>query len=182
MVNNWHVGNPAAKTNVGSVVELSKICPPRTGDDDLISRQTELLRDRLGSALRIVDQLTDTPVGRVSNQPVGEKEVRTLLKLRRKRDRFFGGDLFADPAWDILLELYAAELGQYRISVGSLCDGAAVPATTALRWITLLEKRGLIARRADPSDARRLFVSLSPNALETMNAYFRTVSVGATLI
>lgn len=147
-----------------------------------VARQTELLREQLGTALRIVDELVDTPVARLSDQPVSEKEIRVLLRLRRNRDRFFEGDLFADPAWDILLELYAAALGQFRVSVGSLCVGAAVPATTALRWINHLEEKGMIVRRSDPTDGRRQFLMLSKEASEAMSAYFRTVPGGAALI
>jgi DNA-binding MarR family transcriptional regulator len=164
------------------VVELTRICPSRPGADDLISRQTELLREQLGSALRIVDQLVETPVVRLSEQPISEMEVRALLKLRRNRDHFFGEDLFADPAWDILLELYAASLGQFRVSVTSLCAGAAVPATTALRWISHLEQKGMINRKADPTDGRRHFLMLSNQAIEAMNGYFRTLPPGASLI
>jgi hypothetical protein len=43
------------------------------------------------------------------------------------REQFFGPDLFADPAWDILLDLYAARLEQQRVAVSSLCIAAAVP-------------------------------------------------------
>jgi DNA-binding MarR family transcriptional regulator len=81
-----------------------------------------------------------------------------------------------------LLELYAAALGQYRVSVTSLCTAAAVPGTTALRWIKNLEDSGLIVRRADPMDGRRQFLMLSEQALGTMNAYFRTVPADASLI
>ena len=147
-----------------------------------MSRQMETLRDRLGSAMRIADELTGSPVAPVSGQPVTEQHVRTILKLRRNRDRFFGNDLFADPAWDILLELYAAALAQYRVSVSNLCIAAAVPGTTALRWIKQLEDAGMIVRRADPTDGRRHFLMLSDRALGTMNAYFRTVPADASLI
>lgn len=163
-------------------MELSKICPSRTDADESISRQTELLRKQLGSALRIVDQLVEAPVVRTSEQPISDKEVRAILRLRRNRDRFFEGDLFADPAWDILLELYAAALGQFRVTVSNLCAGAAVPATTALRWINQLEKKGMIVRRSDPIDGRRHFLMLSEKALEAMGAFFRTVPTGARLI
>lgn len=163
-------------------MELSKICPTGTDAGESIVRQTELLREQLGSALRIVDELVESPVARLSDQPVSEKEVRALLRLRRSRDRFFAGDLFADPAWDILLELYAAALGQFRVSVSSLCVGAAVPATTALRWINHLEEKGMIMRRPDPTDGRRHFLILSKDATEAMNALFRTVPAGAQII
>lgn len=163
------------------VVELSKILPPANGGKPN-AHQTELLREQLGSALKIVDQMTGAPIVRLVEEPVSEKEVRTLLRLRRNRDLFFESELFADPAWDMLLELYAAELGQLRMSVGGLCAGAAVPATTALRWISQLEDNGLIARKTDPRDGRRHFLSLSQSGLEAMNAYFRSVPAGASLI
>jgi DNA-binding MarR family transcriptional regulator len=105
--------------------------------------------------------------------------VRSILKARRMRGEFFEASLFADPAWDILLELYSAELEQQRVSVGSLCIGAAVPATTALRWITLLETRGLIRRTADPRDGRRYFVSLSDSAATALERYFAAVPLGS---
>ena len=56
--------------------------------------------------------------------------------------------------------------------VTSACIGAAVPTTTALRWLALLEERGLIVREADPTDARRIFVRLSADAYARMVSYF----------
>ena len=175
-------GRFAGVVNVGWVVELTKIIPPRAGGDGLLARHTDQLRERLGAALRIVEQIDGTPVARTPDQPVSEREIRAIIRMRRNRDRFFDGDIFADPAWDILLKLYEAALGQRRISISNVCHGAAVPATTALRWIGQLEDKGLIARRADPTDGRRYFLMLSPQGLEAMNAYFRMVPVSASLI
>lgn len=147
-----------------------------------MTRQVDELRDRLGSAMRIADQLSGAPATPIANQPVTEHYIRNLLKLRRHRDGFFSSELFADPAWDILLELYAAALGQLRVSVSNVCLAAAVPATTALRWIKQLEDEGLIERKDDPIDGRRKFLMLSKTAVDAMNAYFRTVPVNASLI
>ena len=119
---------------------------------------------------------------RQANEPTRWELVRDVLKYRRRRAKFFKGDLFADPAWDILLELYAAELGQRRMSVSSLCLGAAVPGTTALRWIKTLERMGLICRANDPMDGRRVFLSLSSEAVSAMDGYFATVPGGAVLV
>lgn len=166
----------------GRTVELLKIVAPASDGDESLSDQMAALRDRLGSAMRIADQLAGPPVAPVSNQPVTERYIRGLLSQRRNRDRFFPDGFFADPAWDILLELYAAALAQFRVSVSNLCIGAAVPATTALRWIKQLEDEGLIDRRADPTDGRRHFLMLSDKGLDAMSAYFRTVPVGAPLI
>jgi DNA-binding MarR family transcriptional regulator len=88
------------------------------------------------------------------------------------RKKFFGFELFADPAWDMLLQLFLAEISQRRVSVTSLTIAAEVPATTALRWIKTMTDAALIRRRADPTDGRRIFVELSANASEALEGYF----------
>src|SRR3546814_5360350 len=62
--------------------------------------------------------------------------------------------------------LMAAHLSGQRVSVSSLCIAAAVPATTALRWIRALTDHGLFLRQADPSDGRRVFIALSDRSEE----------------
>ena len=89
--------------------------------------------------------------------------------------RFFADDLFADPAWDMLLDLLQAEIAQLRVPVSSLCIAASVPATTALRWLKSMTEQGLFVRRADPHDGRRVFVELAPAASAAMRRYFAEV-------
>ncbi|HTU12005.1 MAG TPA: hypothetical protein VMG08_14035 [Allosphingosinicella sp.] len=99
--------------------------------------------------------------------------IRAIIRGRRLRDQYFRIDLFADPAWDILLDLMAARLEGKRVPVSSLCVAAAVPATTALRWIKLLAERGLIVRIVDPTDRRRSHVALAEETARTLGAYLR---------
>ena len=101
--------------------------------------------------------------------------VRQVIRARRLRGRFFDEELFADPAWDMLLDLLQSEIAQHRVPVSSLCIAAAVPATTALRWIKTMTDAGLFKRRADPHDGRRVFIELSAEASEGMRHYFREV-------
>ncbi len=164
-----------------TVKHFSNFTSSRFSDETLAHRADDI-RERLSSALRIVDEVASVPASRLADQPVSEKDIRMLLKSRRNRGKFFESDLFADPAWDILLELYAAKLGQQRISVGRVCDGAAVPATTALRWIAVLETKHLIERKADPMDGRRFHVALTNSALDAMANYFRSVPDRTPLI
>ena len=138
------------------------------------------IRDRLAGALRLVDQLVDKPTTQ-GGLRITEGLVRALIKVRRSRDRYFDSKLFGDPAWDMLLELYAAELGQRRVSITSLCIGSAVPPTTALRWIKALERKGLIRRTPDLRDARRVFVSLADETIQSMEQFFRNVPAGVLL-
>jgi hypothetical protein len=98
--------------------------------------------------------------------------VRDLLRARRMRADFMPEDLFADPAWDMLLDLLAARLDHERVSVSSLCIASAVPPTTALRWIRTLTDRGLLVRQADPQDGRRVFIALSDDAANALIQWF----------
>jgi hypothetical protein len=99
--------------------------------------------------------------------------VRRLIRLRRDRDRHMPAELFADPAWDILLDLAAARMEGTNVPVSSLCVAAAVPTTTALRWIRTLSDAGMVLRSTDPLDARRSFLVLSDTAHHAMLAWLR---------
>ncbi|MEA3542743.1 MAG: winged helix DNA-binding protein [Pseudomonadota bacterium] len=113
------------------------------------------------------------PPARPAETPaVTAQQVRDMLRARRIRADFLPGDLFADPAWDMLLDLLAARLEQERVSVSSLCIAAAVPPTTALRWIRTLTDKGLVQRHADPHDGRRVFISLAQETAESMLRWF----------
>ena len=112
---------------------------------------------------------------------VDAEAVRTIIRARRLRSRYFSEELFADPAWDMLLDLLQAEIAQLRVPVSSLCIAAAVPATTALRWIKTMTEQGLFVRRADPHDGRRVFVELAPAASDAMRRYFTEVGKPAVV-
>lgn len=104
--------------------------------------------------------------------PLSAETVRSVIRARRLRARYFPEDLFADPAWDMLLDLLQAEIAHLRVPVSSLCIAAAVPATTALRWLKAMVMRGIFIRRADPHDGRRVFVELAPEASQALRRYF----------
>jgi DNA-binding MarR family transcriptional regulator len=103
---------------------------------------------------------------------VSAEMVRTVIRARRLRSRYIEEDMFADPAWDMLLDLLQAEITQLRVPVSSLCIAASVPATTALRWLKTMTQQGIFVRRADPHDGRRVFVELAPKASQAMRRYF----------
>lgn len=94
--------------------------------------------------------------------------VEGLLRLRRMRSELFAPDLFGEPAWDLLLELYLAELSHARLSMTGACSRSDAPPTTALRWLTRLIEAGWVTRCDDQLDARRSWVVLTPPALEAM--------------
>src|SRR3954467_8273413 len=91
-----------------------------------------------------------------------EVEVVTqVIRARRKRTTLFGAELFADPAWDMMLELFLAELEGRRPAASELGYKANVPNTTSLRWTEKLEADGWLCRVPDPRDLRRVFIELS---------------------
>jgi DNA-binding MarR family transcriptional regulator len=98
--------------------------------------------------------------------------AKLILRERRRRNDFFRSELFGEPAWDMLLELYVHHLDQSRISVSGLCSFAGVPATTALRWIGNLERAGLVMRRKDFMDGRRFWIELTSDGITAVDRYF----------
>lgn len=127
-----------------------------------------------------------TPCGAVSEMPqrFGERPqamiaidpaaIRQVIRSRRLREKYFGKGLFEDPAWDMMLDLFAAHLERAQVSVSSLCIAAAVAPTTALRWISKMTDAGLFERQPDPFDRRRAFMALSKKARDGMLAYVGT--------
>lgn len=100
------------------------------------------------------------------------ERIRRIIKLRESRRKLFDESLFADPAWDMLLELYLARLEGRIEYVSSICIASGVPSTTAIRWIKTLEQQGWIFRRPDLTDGRRCFLMLTPKGEIAMQRFF----------
>jgi DNA-binding MarR family transcriptional regulator len=107
--------------------------------------------------------------------------VRQVIANRQARTRFFDPALFGDPAWDMLLDLTAAQGEGAQVSVTSLCIAAGVPATTALRWLTQMVETGIFIRVPDPADRRRAFIALSDKAVAAMAGYFASLRAPVTM-
>ncbi len=101
-----------------------------------------------------------------------EELVRSIQQARLDRIRFFPPQLFADPAWDMLLELYAAQLAELEVSVADLCIASNAPATVALECLSALERERLVERQTDPVDERRFTLTLSDRAIRAFSDYF----------
>jgi DNA-binding transcriptional ArsR family regulator len=135
---------------------------------DLLARQPE--RERGGGSGGVGDRRQSFGF-ETTAVVIDAQTVRAAIRGRRMRDAFLGEGLFEDPAWDMLLDLFAAHLESRRVSVSSLCIASAVAPTTALRWIGRLTEAGLLERRPDPDDRRRAFMVLSLHALAGMEGY-----------
>ena len=97
------------------------------------------------------------------------------MRERALRARFLDGGLFGEPGWAILLDLFVAASEGREVPVISTCIASGSPQTTALRWIALLERRGLVMRRPDPSDSRSALLTLTPAADTAVADYFTCI-------
>ncbi|KPF65134.1 MarR family transcriptional regulator [Porphyrobacter sp. AAP60] len=120
------------------------------------------------------DAVIDRPSPRAARSTCTHLALaRKAYALRRKRAAIFGNpDLFGEPAWDILLDLFIAHAEGKAVSVSSACIGSASPATTGLRWLGVLADEGLIQRENDADDNRRVLVRLSKAGLAAMERFF----------
>lgn len=94
-----------------------------------------------------------------------------IIRARRRRSDFLAEDLFADPAWDILLELSLARVQDRTSTTTDLVRASQVRESTALRWIDKLEQDGWIRREADAADAKRIWFDLSPRAAAALQGW-----------
>lgn len=148
------------------------------------AERLRLLNEEIARLAEVLTQLTADPPGGVRAPNSGyraetviepdpdPRTIRATIRARRLRDQHFAPELFADPAWDMLLDLYAARLEGRRVSVSSLCIAAAVPPTTALRWIGTMHDAELFGREPDPTDRRRAHITLTERAATAMRGYF----------
>jgi len=157
---NERVADVASDQNAARLRQLS----------DEVSRIAATLA-RLSTGPQTQPRRVEPPQG-ADVPEISAEAVRAVIRARRLRARYFPEELFADPAWDMLLDLLQAELSHLRVPVSSLCIAAAVPATTALRWLKTMVQEKLFVRRADPHDGRRVFVELAPDTSIALRRYF----------
>lgn len=108
---------------------------------------------------------SDNPNGRRLNL------ARWLYWAREIRPPF-GDQLYGEPGWDLLLDLYLRQKTDSRSSVTSACIGSRAPHTTALRYVATLCDAGWLERVVDEADRRRNWLSLTPEAEAQLDRYF----------
>lgn len=99
------------------------------------------------------------------------EKARHIHNQRRMRDEVLGNELFGDPGWDLMLDLYIAQASGKRVSVTSAAIGSGKPMSTGLRWVKLLIERSLVVREADPYDGRRSYLRLTGTAYDAMEDF-----------
>lgn len=97
--------------------------------------------------------------------------VSQFIRTRRKRKSLFSNNLFSDPAWDILLQLFLADLRGQRMAITDVARATSIPTATTIRWIETLERKGWALRVPDRADRRRVFAQLSTRGSAAMHGW-----------
>lgn len=101
--------------------------------------------------------------------------ARSIAAARRKLGMHLEPSLFANPGMDIMLFLFAEGLNGATVTTNACCAAAGVPRTTALRWIKLLQDRGLVLGSDDVSDRRVTMLALSGTGRETIRNWLTEI-------
>lgn len=142
------------------------------------TRRMRILADELNELISKLEMSEDHPDKTDAAFPIPTIDdwldaAVDAYNMRRHREKVFGEtQLFGEPTWDILLDLFIAELRNVKMQTTSVCIGAQVPQTTALRWLALLEREKLVRRYRDRDDSRRVYIQLTELALRKMVQVF----------
>jgi len=94
------------------------------------------------------------------------------LDARRSRAMLLGQNLFSDPAWDILLALFRAELEGGDMTLEQLSETLHLSLSVVVGQVGAMERRGLLVEnRTSPNSRRRRAVRLSPLATDAMASW-----------
>lgn len=148
-------------------------------DDDLeLSAGVTLTADDVRDAVRLLELLVDGGA-KIARSP--EKETarasglaaaRLSMASRNDRSKFFPRAMFGEPAWDLLLALYAHQGRSHALTISNLANIAQTPVTTALRWIDYLDEKGLVLRERSNIDRRASEIRLSDDGRARLDRYF----------
>lgn len=99
-----------------------------------------------------------------------------IIRARRRREELLSPELFADPAWDILLQLYVGRLTGAAVQAAELALPSSVPESTLGRWIGKLEEDGWIRRMPGPDNAGGARLELSARGAAAMQSWVKDLA------
>ncbi len=143
-------------------------------------RNAPITSDRLTEVAEQLKRLSDELAAEAGIDPSDTENGPSLVALaqevmraRSYRFQFFNADLFREPAWEMMLDLFIHQLQRKEVTVSSLAIASGVPHATALRHIARLEQEDIIRRHPDPADSRRVVLTLSPDAARSIETILR---------
>lgn len=112
-----------------------------------------------------------------SRETRSQVAARIYSERRMRSEHFHHHNLFREPAWDILLHLYQGHLRGRGMKIDSVSLAVGLPATSALRWLEVLEGKGLVFAYRDEGDADQIFLRLSKRGLSEMAEYLDRIAL-----
>lgn len=108
-----------------------------------------------------------------ATRDVAFENARATMRRRILRRQLIGAEeLFGEPAWEMLIDLFVHECQGKPLSTSDLCVTSTIPMSSALRLVQKLCEADLVDRTPDLMDARRSFVRLQPATSHRLRAYF----------
>lgn len=150
-----------------------------------VRNQAIQLREMACRLHELADEIEATrgsPAPVTEAKPISAVPMATLARLARSisqerlaRSRYLDRSLFAEAGWNIMLELFVRSAAGDVVRVSNACEASGVPATTALRWIRVLENEELVERQLDAGDHRATILFLTSKGKRAMSGYLSTV-------
>lgn len=114
--------------------------------------------------------------GRIERQALTLAQVAILIRDKaNRRTHHIPQEFIAEPAWQMLLELFIQFAGGADVSTKSLCIVSGVPDTTALRVIERMENANLIERSQSLVDKRVTLVKLTRHGVVAVGSYLTEI-------
>lgn len=152
--------------------------PSAQTDFSRIVSTVELLSRQLTQAQSNKRVAPVRSIGAVRLETTLSAYAKHVRRMRSDARAHLPADLFGDPAFDMLLDLFIAREENYKLSISSVVTAGHTPPTTGLRWLAKIEKYGLVIREPDPLDARRSYIILNESGRSMMKEWLsRHVSV-----
>lgn len=116
-------------------------------------------------------------IARAERSVVLASVARSVLEARRKLERICSGDVPRDAAWDMMLELFIARQTGRLLCVKELTLLCGASPAGAVRRLDRLQTAGLICRKTDGQDHRRIRVDLTACGFEAMHAILEDMAI-----
>lgn len=144
----------------------------------------DLIKDLTAKLSAVAEEFNGRVAHAAKPEPEGDEpsdaalvaHADAVLTERRQRRDYLPAELFHEPAWDMLLALFVARDERQPMNIKALVSMSDAPVTTSQRWIEHLHKLKLIDRVIDPTDRRRVEISLSHVGDQAMRSYLASLA------
>jgi hypothetical protein len=111
-----------------------------------------------------------------SERELLRRRAQATFELRQLRKRFLNPKMLGEPAFDMLLTLYA-EPSCGTTSVGSICSLIDTPISVVLRWLNFLVNEGLVLKMetAGADDPDAIAATLTDKGRIVLDEYFKAL-------